>query len=238
MVKSGSTVACVFVLSLLVGGCASSGSIDLVDGVLELPELTRTGVQPGDQVIIAFYTAAGVELLEVSGERTVDPSGELFLPFLGTTRVIGMETADVRKLLEDRYGAIYADPVVEVVVNVHVNITGAVRNPGQFFVPPSATLVDALSLAGGVTAEIDLAIGGGASDASQIRLVRDGVGTVLDMRPLDIRPEILRVQVQSGDWLFVPRAQRSQTRETITFWGSLFSTLLTLATLIVLVSTN
>ncbi len=233
MVKSGGTAACVFVLSLLLSACASSGSTK-VAGVLALPPLTRTGVQPGDQVIIAFYTAAGVELLEVSGERTVDPNGELFLPFLGITRVIGMETADIRKLLEDRYGAIYADPVVEVVVNVHVNITGAVRNSGQFFVPPSATLVDALSLAGGVTAEIDVAIGGGASDASQVRLVRDGVATVIDMRPLDIRPEILELRVQSGDWLYVPRAQRSQTRETITFWGALFSTLFTAASLIVL----
>jgi polysaccharide export outer membrane protein len=236
MVKSGGAAACVFVLSLLLSACASSGSMEPATGVVALPPLTRTGVQPGDQVIIAFYTAAGVELLEVSGERTVDPNGELFLPFLGTTRVIGMETADIRKLLEERYGAIYADPVVEVVVNVHVNITGAVRNSGQFFVPPSATLVDALSLAGGVTAEVDVASGGGASDPSQVRLVRDGVATVIDMRPLSIRPQILELQVQSGDWLYVPRAQRSQTRETITFWGGLFSTLLTLATLIVLVT--
>jgi protein involved in polysaccharide export with SLBB domain len=238
MMKSGGTAARVFVLSLLLGGCASSGSIDPAEVVLELPELTRTGVQPGDQVIIAFYTSAGVELLEISGERTVDPSGELYLPFLGEVRVVGMPTADIRRLLEDRYGVLYSEPVVEVIVNVHVNITGAVQLPGQFFVPPSATLVDALSRAGGVSPEVDVSIGGGASDPSQVRLVRDGVATVIDMRPLTIRPVVLELLVQSGDWLYVPRAQRSQTRETITFWGSLFSTLLTLATLIVLVTTN
>jgi protein involved in polysaccharide export with SLBB domain len=238
MMKSGGTAACVFVLSLLLGGCASSGSIDPEEGVLELPELTRTGVQPGDQVIIAFYTSAGVELLEISGERTVDPSGELYLPFLGEVRVAGMETGDIRRLLEERYGVLYSEPVVEVIVNVHVNITGAVQQPGQFFVPPSATLVDALSRAGGVSPEVDVSIGGGASDPSQVRLVRDGVATVIDMRPLTIRPSVLELLVQSGDWLYVPRAQRSQTRETITFWGTLFSTLLTLATLIVLVTNN
>jgi polysaccharide export outer membrane protein len=237
MVKTRAAAACVFVLSILLGACASSGSIDPGDDVgLDLPLITRTGVQPGDQVIIAFYTAAGVELREVSGERTVDPNGELFLPFLGTVRVVGMATADIRKLLEARYGELYLEPVVEVVVNVNVNITGAVNQPGQFFVPPSATLVDALSRAGGVSPEVDVSIGGGASDPSQVRLVRDGVATVLDMRPLQIRPPVLELLVQSGDWLYVPRAQRSQTRETITFWGSLFSTLLTLATLIVLIS--
>ena len=238
MVKSGGTVACVFVLSLLLGGCASSGSIDPGERVVVFPEVTRTGTQPGDQVIIAFYTSAGAELLQISGERTVDPNGELFLPFLGEVRVVGMETADIRKLLEDRYGELYSEPVVEVVVNVTVNITGAVQQPGQFFVPPSATLVDALSRAGGVSPEVDVSIGGGASDPSQVRLVRDGVATVIDMRPLTIHPPILEALVQSGDWLYVPRAQRSRTRETITFWGGVFGTLLTLATLIVVVSGN
>ena len=213
--KSGGAAALVFVLSLLLGACASSGSIPR----MELPQLTRTGVQPGDQVNIAFYTSAGARLAEVSGERTVDPNGELFLPFLGTVHVVGMETADIRRLLEERYGVLYSDPVVEVVTNVNVNITGAVRIPGRFYVPPSATLVDALALAGGVTSEIDLGLSGGASDASQVRLVRNGVATVLDLRPLDIRPEILGLQIQSGDWLYVPRAESSQLREQISMWG-------------------
>ena len=232
MVKSGGAAALVFVLSLLLGACASSGSISLMD----LPQVTRTGVQPGDQVNIAFYTAAGTRLAEVSGERTVDPNGELFLPFLGTIQVVGMETADIRRLLEERYGALYSDPVVEVITNVDVNITGAVRSPGQFYVPPSATLVDALALAGGVTSEIDLGLAGGASDPSQVHLVRNGVATVLDLRPLEIRPEIIDLRIQSGDWLYVPRAERSQLREQISFWGSTLTVLLTGASLIVLIA--
>ncbi len=235
MVKSGGAVALVFVLSLLVGACASSGSIP-VEGVLELPRVTRTGVQPGDQVNITFYTAAGTRLAEVSRERTVDPNGELFLPFLGTVPVVGMESADIRRLLEERYGVLYSDPVVEVDANVNVNVTGAVRSPGQFYVPPSATLVDLLARAGGVTSEIDIGLVGGASDPSQVRLVRDGVASVIDLRPLAIRPEVITLRVQSGDWLYVPRAQQSQSREQITFWGSLLTTLLTAASLIVLIA--
>ena len=233
MVKSGSAIALVFVFSLLLGACASGGSIPV--GIPELPRVTRTGVQPGDQVIIAFYTAAGIELTEVSGERTVDPNGEIFLPFLGTVSVVGLETDGIRRLLEERYGTLYSDPVVEVVTNVTVNITGAVRQSGQFFVPPSATLVDALARAGGVTSEVDFGISGGASDPSQVRLVRDGVSTVIDMRPLEIRPEVIALQVQSGDWLYVPRVKGSELRQNITFYGSVLSTLLTLATLIILI---
>ncbi len=46
MVKSGGAAALVFVLSLLLGGCASGGSIPVVD-VVNLPSVTRTGIQPG-----------------------------------------------------------------------------------------------------------------------------------------------------------------------------------------------
>ena len=234
MVKSGSAVALVSVFFLLLGACASSGPIPV--GVPDLPPITRRGVQPGDQVSIAFYTAAGVELTEVSGDRTVDPNGEIFLPFLGTVSVVDQETSGIRRLLEERYGALYSDPVVEVVTNVNVNITGAVRDSGQFFVPPSATLVDALARAGGVTSEIDIGLSGGASDPSRVRLVRDGVVTVIDMRPLEIRAEVLLLQVQSGDWLYVPRATSSRLREEVAFWGSVASTLLTVATLIILIA--
>lgn len=235
MVKSDGAAALVLVLSLLLGGCASGGS-QPVAGVVELPSLTRTGVQPGDQVRITFYTAAGARLNEVSGERTVDPNGELFLPFLGTVSVIGMGSSDIRRLLEQRYGALYSNPVVEVVTLINVNITGAVRSPGQYFVAPSATLVDALTRAGGATSEIDIALQGGASDPSQVRLVRDGVGTVIDLRPLTIRPQVINLLVQSGDWLYVPRAQSSQLRENVSFWGSVLSTLFTAASLVVLIA--
>ena len=104
--------ALVSVLSLSLGACASSGSIPLVEGVPDLPLVTRTGTQPGDQVTIAFYTAAGTRLAEVSGERDVDSNGEAFLPFLGTVSVVGLETAEIRRLLEDRYGVLYSNPVV------------------------------------------------------------------------------------------------------------------------------
>ncbi len=236
MVKSGGVAALVSALSLFLGACVSSGSIPLVEGVPNLPLVTRSGTQPGDQVTIAFYTAAGTRLTEVSGERTVDPNGELFLPFLGTVSVVGLESASIRRLLEERYGALYLDPVIEVVTTVNVSITGAVRNPGQFYVPPSAKLVDALARAGGVTSEVDVGLQGGASDPSRVRLVRDGVATVIDLRPLAIRPEVINLRVQSGDWLYVPRAPRSKLKEDITFWGSAFGTLLTLASLIVLIA--
>lgn len=165
----------------------------------------------------------------------MDGNGELFLPFLGTVPVLGLDAEEVRVLLRERYGTLYSDPVVEVVANVNVNITGAVLRPGRYFVSPTATLVDAVSVAGGISSEIDLGLMGGASDPSQVRLVRDGVATVIDMRPLEVRPQVLELVVQSGDWLHVPRATRSQRREDIVFFNYFLSMLLTAASLIVLI---
>ncbi len=184
---------------------------------------------------VSSTAAAGTRLDEVSGERTVDPSGELFLPYLGRVSVLGLDTSGIRGRLEQLYGALYSEPVVEVVTSVNVNITGAVRNSGRFFVSPSATLVEALAEAGGSQSEVDVGLVGGASDPSQVRLVRDGLSTVIDMRPLSIRPDVVNLPVQSGDWLFVPRARRSQVRDDVNFWGSILTTALTLASLVVLI---
>ncbi len=233
MARPHGVAAPVLAFSLFLAACATTQSISRVT---EFPALTKTGVQPGDQLVIAFYTAAGTELAEVSGERTIDDNGEIFLPFLGTVTVLGLDAQTIRELLEDRYGALYSDPVVEVVANIHVNITGAVARAGQYFVPPSATLVDALALAGGAGSEVDLGLQGGAADPARVRLVRDGVASVIDMRPLDVRPEVLSLRVQSGDWLHVPRAIRSQVRDDVTFYGTVLTTLLTLGSLIVLIA--
>jgi protein involved in polysaccharide export with SLBB domain len=235
MARPGRIVVTVLASSLLLGACATTQTIPQVT---ELPAVTKTGVQPGDQIVIAFYTAAGTELAEVSGERTVDDNGELFLPFLGTVPVLGLDAEAVRELLRTRYGTLYSDPVVEVIANVNINVTGAVMNPGRYFVPPSATLVDALSRAGGASSEVDLGLQGGASDPAQVRLVRDGVATVIDMRPLSVQPHVLSLRIQSGDWLHVPRATRSKVKENVSFYGTILSTLLTFVTLIILIGEN
>ena len=160
-------------------------------------------------------------------------------PFtLGPVPVMGAQSPEIRTILEYRYGQLYSNPVVEVVTNISVNITGAVRSPGHFFLSPSSTLVDALARAGGTSSEVDVGLQGGAADPSQIRLVRGGVGTVIDLRPLEISRDVVNLQVQSGDWIFVPRARRSELRDDINFWNSILTTLLTLATLTYLIQNN
>ena len=74
--------------------------------------------------------------------------------------------------------------------------------------------------------------------ARQVRLVRDGVASVLDMRPLTIGSPVLGLLVQSGDWLCVPRRLALPNERDHRFLEALFSTALTASTLIVLVTGN
>ncbi|GMR13097.1 MAG: hypothetical protein BMS9Abin29_1296 [Gemmatimonadota bacterium] len=208
--------------------------------VVSPPLLAQDGgysVQPGDKVTLDFFTAAGARSNEIAGQRTIDRNGEIFLPFLGTVSVLGMDAEAIRTLLERRYSVIFADPVLQVVVQLRINITGMVRKPGSYFVDPTLTVLDALAEAGGSSGEIDLGTGGGAADASRVRLVRrSGELRILDFRPDQITPETRSIKIQSGDWIQVPPQNQSRLRDDIQFYGSVLAILVSMASLIVLIA--
>ncbi|RMH20818.1 MAG: hypothetical protein D6701_03455 [Gemmatimonadetes bacterium] len=187
-------------------------------------EGTSPGVRPGDKVTIAFYTAAGNEMDEIAGERIVDRNGKLFLPFVGTVAVAGLDADGIRRLLTERYAEYFADPVIEVTVQIKVNVTGAVRNPGSYFLDPSSTVIDAIAEAGGTGTGLDISGQfGGAADISAVRLVRDGVPRIVDLDPDRAGIEVVQMPVFSGDWIHVPPKSESRLREDIQFWGGVVS---------------
>ena len=184
-----------------------------------MPEDVERGVQPGDQVELEFYTAAGVVLHEVSGERIVDEHGELFLPYIGDVFVLDKTADEIRDLLVERYRSYYQSPVIDVQIKFRVNITGAVRRPGNYLVVPTTTIVDVVSLAGGLGTSVSQGVTGGAADASRIHLFRDGSTSVLDLQADDSNAERLGMPVISGDWIWVPAEPMSVWRENIGLIG-------------------
>ncbi len=192
-------------------------------------------VQPGDQVQIEFFTGAGTRLAEVAGTRVVDMGGEIFLPYVGTVPVVGLNAAEIRDLLVEQYAGFYANPVVDVSVRLRVNILGSVRNPGHFFVDPTSTVIDAIATAGGFTSELAYGVGGGsASDPSQVRLVRGQETRILDLRAESAQPDHFNIPIISGDWLYTPPRPRSRWRDEIIFWGSVASLATSVVTLAIL----
>jgi len=186
-------------------------------------QIGRVGVRPGDQVVIEFYTAAGKQLPEVAGERIVDQSGEVFLPYVGPVSVEGMTAGEIRNTLLTRFGNYYEAPVIDVQVRFRVNVTGAVRTPGNYLVDPTTTIVDVVSKAGGLGTSVSSGIAGGAPDAERVHLFRNGRTSILDLRAEEANPELLGMHVSSGDWIWVPAKSISVWRENLSLIGGVLS---------------
>lgn len=193
-------------------------------------------VRPGDQVQISMFTAAGERLNEVSGTRTVDRDGRLFLPYVGRVEVTGLDAAAIRDLLADRYADFYSNPVVDVETEIRVNVTGAVRQPGNYYLSPTSTIIDALATAGGTRSEVEFSGLGAAADPSRIRLVRRGDrARILDLRPEVADSAVVNLPVRSGDWVHVPPRSQSRWRSNLQLLSSFLSVVGSVAALAILI---
>jgi protein involved in polysaccharide export with SLBB domain len=195
----------------------------------------RYSLQPGDKVTIEVFTAAGARLDVVGGERILDRDGDLFLPYVGTVHAAGLDQTSLRDLLVTGYAGFYADPVVNVKVQLRINITGSVPRPGQYFMDPTATIMDALAQAGGVNPEYAAAGGQRPADPRHVQLVREGERTVMNLHPAEITDETLRILVRSGDWVHVPMQHRTAVRDQVLFWTNLLSLTAGVVSLVILI---
>ncbi len=150
------------------------------------PNASAYSLQPGDRIEIELYTDAGVELSVVGGERTVDEGGEVFLPFVGSVKVVGMRQDELRDALRVLYEEFYAEPVLDVQVKLSIRVTGSVFSPGRYYLAPTATILDALTEAGGMQPELTgPGVANIPTDQSRVRLERDGESQVLNLRPAE-----------------------------------------------------
>ena len=193
------------------------------------------GVRPGDQIETVFHTAAAEPVPSIQGARVVDRMGNVSFPFIGSVQVAGLDAPALRSLLVEKFGAFYRDPVITLEVKLRVNVTGLVGRAGHYLLEPSATVLDAVSTAGGMGT--DVSVGDNpASNTAAVQLIRDGETFLLDLRPTSADPAALEMAVRSGDWIHVPPALRSRFRDGIQFWGSLASLFTSVVAAIVIIS--
>ena len=161
----------IFLLCAMILGAMSCGTKELRVQQFRIAIGTPDPAKPPEE----FYVMGAGDVLNVnvwkepslSGTVKVRPDGFVTLPLVNEVQVVGMTTAQLRKVLEDKYKEFTVDPFVtvrlETIASSEVFLVGQVARPGAFPLNGNETLLQILTRAGG------LAI---FADRSNLRVVR------------------------------------------------------------------
>ena len=159
-------------------------------------------LNPGDVIEISVWKEP-----ELQREVLLLPDGNLAFPLVGTVQAAGRTPGEIQALVEERLTRFFPEPVVTVsilrVAGNKLYVTGQVNQPGQFTVDQPVDVLQAIALAGGLTAfadEDDIYVLRRAQDGSQSALAFD-YDDVSDGSDLSTN-----VVLQQGDVVVVPTA--------------------------------
>jgi polysaccharide biosynthesis/export protein len=136
------------------------------------PELAL-GDQPAARVVVAPASVTGpdyrigpddalwisvLQAPELTSTIRVSQQGLISLPLVGTMTASGLTSMDLKRAIEEQLGRKYIkepDVTVQVIdARSHsVSVVGAVQHPGLVQVPGSTTLLEVISLAGGLATD-------------------------------------------------------------------------------------
>lgn len=166
---------------------------------VDLPEASeRSVLGPGD-----IFTLEVVGEKDLPKEYQVAADGSVDVPYIHNVRVLGLEAQEVaqlvrKQLIEQKF---LADPSVIVQVKEfhsrRITVLGQVAKPGSFPFTPGLSLIQAISLGGGLTA---------IADADRVNITRKGKNksytavVSVDSITEGTSPDI---PLQAGDAIFV-----------------------------------
>lgn len=134
----------------LVAGCKST-DYDTAE-VIQPQRLMEYIIGPADVLSISILNQESM-----NRTVTVRPDGMISFPLIEEVNAAGLTPAQLEELMTgalSEYVAVLPGELSVTVDEVHsytVSVLGEVRNPGRFEFKNSATVLDALALAGGVT---------------------------------------------------------------------------------------
>jgi protein involved in polysaccharide export with SLBB domain len=117
------------------------------------PPVQDTTLGPGDTFEVAVYNEK-----ELSGKYQVADDGTINFPLIGSVEVAGQSPPAVARLIQDalRDKQILRNPSVSIFVaeyaSKRISVVGAVQKPGSFPWKAGMSVVQAISVAGGLTA--------------------------------------------------------------------------------------
>ncbi|MFL6193323.1 MAG: polysaccharide biosynthesis/export family protein [Thermoanaerobaculia bacterium] len=144
--------------TLAISRIAAAAALALLLAGPAVSQVNRTEEDPPN----AYAIGIG-DILEISVWKNPDlaatvpvrPDGRISVPLLGDVQAAGMTPLALKQTLTDGYKEYVTAPGVSVVVKeIHsrkIFITGEVKTPGSYDLPPRGKLMQAVALAGGLT---------------------------------------------------------------------------------------
>jgi polysaccharide biosynthesis/export protein len=155
-------------------------------------------IGPGDVLVIHAWGR-----IDVDYSATVDRSGNISVPRVGTISVAGVQYKDLKDHLRSAFGLIYKNFELSVSISqlrsIQVFVVGQARRPGTYTVSSLSSLVNALFASGGPAAN---------GSMRRIQLKRDSVVvTQFDVYDFLLNGDKSKdVQLLQGDVIYIPPA--------------------------------
>lgn len=158
----------------------------------------------GDVIDIAVF-----QVEELNKTVRVNGRGSIILPLLGEIKVKGLTAQQTESLLIERLDEFLQNPQVSVFVaeyrSQEISVLGAVKDPGIKSLERSRTLLEVLTVAGGLSDKAGSHIYVQTTDTDPDTGERLSRNSIVDLRQLLSNPEY-NFLLQGGDTVFVPEA--------------------------------
>jgi polysaccharide export outer membrane protein len=215
--KSIPQILCLVMLSLLATSrAAQSGKDTAANQTTAEPAGSNYLLGPGDQISVS-----ALELDEISkGPYTLDNGGGVNIPLAGRIHAAGLSVSQLESEIVSKLKTYQLKPQVSVTVvqfrSQPVSIIGAVNTPGVHHLEGTKTLVEALSLAGGLrgdagsTVKITRRIAQGRIPLPNAVDDQSGGFSVAEVKVktiLDARNPEENINVKPDDVISIPRAE-------------------------------
>ncbi|MBU1424362.1 MAG: polysaccharide biosynthesis/export family protein [Gammaproteobacteria bacterium] len=181
-----------FALCLLWLELGSGGAV-----AADSPEIYQ--LRPGDRVLISVWREDTLQR-----EVVVLPDGSVTFPLIGRVEVAGLSTPEVEQSITAKLKKYIPEPIVTVVIvgieGSRAYVTGKVLHPGSLIINGPITVLQAISLVGGLDRFAD------EGGIKVIRAKADGQ-EILPVNYKDIisgKNVSTNIQLKAGDTLVVP----------------------------------
>ncbi len=108
-------------------------------------------IQPGDKLYISVYNEE-----DLQKDIVVRPDGGITFPLIGDVEAKGKSVAELREEITSRLAQYIPEATVSVslqeVIGNKIFVLGQVKNPGEYVLTGDIDVLQALSMAGGLTA--------------------------------------------------------------------------------------